>query len=424
MKIRRLRTGYPHSSAWTVSGLLTLVMLTAGGITQADSSIGIDPYAAGFGFDRPNEAVWGGWSRCTAGTLYAEWDIFDDASHGAANDRTAAPNTASETTSTCGGASAWLGWNTNAANAFFAFNKGHYIYNLSNGGQGAPTSFRINLAGNLNPGLTRVVLQIETRSYPVPEETLQLNGIKPTVVGNKYEQDTIINGRPAKVFHQLAVWNLNSAPEGLQFDFESKPHTVLQMVAVDAGPLGGNPGSGSGEEGPSAKVYLNLPAETMDAPWSQSLHAQRPRFFPAEWKPSQLLYKKSTNRSGAKVTRSLKGGVKALFHDGASAGASNRVFVDIYRRDAIADIRIAECELKPTQKRRWAKVNVDNQLVRLGTARYILDVATTETPVSAGQNKQTKRIGQCDLDLETDGIQAGIPELREGDYTRFRRQTD
>jgi len=424
MKNPRLRPGHSHPSAWSLRSLATTALLTAVGATQADSSIGIDPYAAGFGFDRPNEAAWGGWSRCSAGTLFAEWDIFVDASHGAADDRTAAPNASSETTPTCGSTSAWLGWNTHAANASFAFNKGHYIYNLSNGGQGAPTSFRINLAGNLNPGLTRVALQIETRSYPVLEETLKLNGIKPTVVCNKYEQDTTINGRPAKIYHQLAVWNLHSAPEGLLFDFESKPHTVLQMLAVDAGPLGGNPGSGPGEDNPSAKVYLNLPAEPLEADWMQSLHAQRPKFFPAEWKPSQLLYKKATNRSGDKVTRSLKGGIKALFHDEAGGGSSNRVFIDVYRRDAIADIRIAECELKATEKRRWAKVNVDNQLVKLGTARYILDVATSGSPASASQNKPTKRIGQCDLDLDTDGVQAGIPEPREGDYARFRRQAD
>ncbi|RQW77197.1 MAG: hypothetical protein EHM62_08795, partial [Methylococcus sp.] len=57
--------------------------LLAGGaaVAQADGSIGINPYAEGFGFDRPNEASWGSWSRCAPGTLFAEWDNFDDASH-------------------------------------------------------------------------------------------------------------------------------------------------------------------------------------------------------------------------------------------------------------------------------------------------------------------------------------------------------
>ena len=326
--------------------------------------------------------------------------------------------------SSCGATSAWLGWNTSAVNPGFAYNKGVYIYNLSNGGQGGTTSFRIDLAGNLNPGLTRVALQFETRSYAIPEETLKLNGVKPIVVGNKFEKETNINGRPAKVFHQLAVWNLNSAPEGLLFEFESLPHTVLHMVTVDAGPLGGGHGSGPGEESPSAKLYLNLPAEELDAAWAQSLNGQRPSFFPAEWKPSQLLFKKTTHASGAKVQRSLKGAIRALLHDEANGGRSNRVFLDVYRKDAIADIRIAECELKATQKRRWAKVNVDNQLVKLGTARYALDIAGTEFPEDAARNRLSRQIGLCDIDLGTDGVQAGIPELQEGDYTRFRRQAD
>jgi hypothetical protein len=100
------------------------------------------------------------------------------------------------------------------------------------------------------------------------------------------------------------------------------------------------------------------------------------------------------------------------------------MFLDVYRKDAIADIRIAECELRATQKRRWAKVNVDNQLVKLGTARYALDIAGTEFPEDTARNKLTRQIGHCDIDLGTDGVQAGIPELQEGDYTRFRRQAD
>ena len=404
--------------------ILASLLTASAGMAVADGSIGIDPYADGFGFDRPTEAAWGGWNRCAPGTIFAEWDNFDDASHGAADDRTAAPGTANETVSSCGATSAWLGWNTSAVNPGFAYNKGVYIYNLSNGGQGGTNSFRVDLAGNLNPGLTRVALQFETRSYAIPEETLKLNGVKPIVVGNKFEKETNINGRPAKVFHQLAVWNLNSAPEGLLFEFESLPHTVLHMVTVDAGPLGGGNGSDPGEESPSARLYLNLPAEELDTAWAQSLNGQRPSFFPAEWKPSQLLFKKTTHASGAKVQRSLKGAIRALFHDEANGGRSNRVFLDVYRKDAIADIRIAECELKATQKRRWAKVNVDNQLVKLGTARYALDIAGTEFPEDGARNKLSRQIGHCDIDLGTDGVQAGIPELQEGDYTRFRRQAD
>jgi hypothetical protein len=114
---------------------------------------------------------------------------------------------------------------------------------------------------------------------------------------------------------------------------------------------------------------------------------------PPEWKPRELLYKKNTNKAGTRVTQSMKGGIKALFHDEAKGGASNRVFLDIYRKDAIADIRIAECELKATKKRRWAKVNVNNQLVNLGTAQYVLDIAESKFPEDAGKNKLTRKIG-------------------------------
>ncbi len=86
----------------------------------------------------------------------------------------------------------------------------------------------------------------------------------------------------------------------------------------------------------------------------------------------------------------------------------------------IADIRIAECELKTTQKRRWTRVNIDNRLVRLGTARYALDLELTEIPATSA-SRFKRRIGQCDIDLDAEGIQAGVPALREGDYTRLRR---
>jgi hypothetical protein len=426
MEIFRMKTTAHYLTGKSIGARLAVtagLLVSAMTASHADSSIGIDPYAEGFGFDRPNEAAWGGWTRCAPGTLFAEWDNFVDDSHGAADDRTAAPNTANEGAPSCGATSAWLGWSTNAVNPVFAYNKGVYIYNLSNRGQGGPTAFRVDLAGNLNPGLTRVAMQLETRSYAIPEETLRLNGIKPTVVGNKFEVETNINGRPAKVFHQLVVWNLNSAPEGLLIEFESKAHTVLHMVTVDAGPLGGGQ-SGTGELSPTAKIYLNLANEGLDAAWVQSLNGQAPKFFPAEWKPRELLYKKNTNKAGSRVTQSMKGDIKALFHDEANGGASNRVFLDIYRKDAIADIRIAECELKATKKRRWAKVNVNNQLVNLGTAQYVLDIAESKFPEDAGKNKLTRKIGLCDVDLAKEGVQAGVPEMQEGDYTRFRRQVD
>lgn len=387
---------------------------------SADGSIGIDPYAPGQGFDRPGEAAWGGWNRCDGGTLFAEWDIFDDASHGAADDRTAAPGGAAEQVAACGVTSAWLGWSTDAANPAFAYNNGNYLYNLSNGGQGGTTSLRINAAGPLRPGLTRVVLQFETRSYPIMPDSLRLNGLKPTLVANTLERDTTINGRPARLFHQLAIWNLGAAPPTLLFDFATEAHTVLQMVALDAGPLNSGSTDDPGQAPVPASWLINLPGEALPPALIQSLHAQRPGWFPAEWRPSQLTYRQSVNKAGTRLGRRLKGSIKALFHDPAEGPATNRVFLDIYRKDPIADIRIAECELKTTQKRRWTRVNIDNRLVRLGTARYALDLELTEIPATSA-SRFKRRIGQCDIDLDAEGIQAGVPALHEGDYTRLRR---
>lgn len=400
--------------------LLASLMLVGTGSLQADSSIGIDPYAEGYGFDRPIEAAWGGWTRCQTGTLYAEWDLFVDASHGAADDRTAAPNAGTESAASCGVTSAFLGWDTTATNPAFAYSNGNYIYNASNSYQGGPTSFRVDLTGNLTPGLTRVALQIETRSYPIPEASLTLNDVKPTLVGNKFEKEVTINGRAAKVYHQLVVWNLTSAPEALLIKFESPAHTVIQLISVDAGPLESTQ-SGGTEENATAKFLLNVPSEEINPAWSTSLHDQRPKAFPAAWENSELLYKKTTNKTGTKVSRSLKGGIKALYHDQASGGGSNRIFLDIYRPDAIADIKIAECELKPTQKKPWSHINQNNQLIKLSTSLFALNLTSTEYPENSEKNKIKASAGECDIDLDTTGIQSEIPELQDGDYTRFRR---
>ena len=54
----------------------------------------------------------------------------------------------------------------------------------------------------------------------------------------------------------------------------------------------------------------------------------------------------------------------------------------------------------------------------------VAHIAGTEFPEDAARNRLSRQIGLCDIDLGTDGVQAGIPELQEGDYTRFRRQAD
>lgn len=403
---------------WLPKSLTLAMFALYGSFCQGDTSIGIDPYAANGGFDRPPEAAWGGWQRCSNGTLYAEWDKFVDASFGTSDDYTAAPNSSSESVASCGTSSAWLAWATNAPNPMFAYSNGNYVYNLSNGGQGGKTAYRIEATGGLTQGHTRVVLQIETRSYAIPEETLNLNGIKPTASAIKLEQDTTISGRAAKVYHQLVVWNLAQAPEAIRIGFEAKEHTVLQLIALDAGPLGTVSSSNPTEE-KTGRLLVNLSAESIDPEVSRLLNLQAPKFFPSTWTGSDLLFKQNVPSDG-RTTRSLRGGFKALFYPlNNTENLSNRIILDIYRKDPIADVKYAECELIPTKKRRWAKVNLNNQIQSIGTAVYSLDVASKES--GAGLEKLTKKGGTCDVDLTQSGLQAGVPTLRDGDYIRVRR---
>ncbi|MCK6407203.1 MAG: PEP-CTERM sorting domain-containing protein [Rhodocyclaceae bacterium] len=60
--------------------LLAAALATAfSGAALADfSTPGLDPYAAGAGFLKPQDAAWGGWTRSAGNTLYAEWDVHSD----------------------------------------------------------------------------------------------------------------------------------------------------------------------------------------------------------------------------------------------------------------------------------------------------------------------------------------------------------
>lgn len=405
-------------SSWLRSAytpFLTASALLMHALAFADASIGIDPYGDGFGFDRPQEAAWGGWKRCDAGTFYAEWDKFVDASYGTATDWSGAPLAADGSNASCGTTSAFLAWTTSATAPAFAYSNGTYVYNFSNGGQGGKTAFRLEASGPLAQGHTRVVLQLETRSYPVAEEDVSLNGLRPTVSGLKFEKETTINGRAAKVYHQLIIWNLLKAPEALRIAFETKEHTVIQMVTIDAGPLASVESPQTATE-PTRTVLSDLPAEAIDAEKTRLLHLQKPSMFPEIWAGSDLLFKQTTQKSG-RVVRSLKGSIKALI-DEETQGKEDTLWLDLYRKDPIADVRIASCSLKATRKR-WTEVNLDNVLNRIGTAVYRLDLTSDQKEGEA--ERIQKSIGACDIDLGTEGIQPGVPSLIEGDYGRLRR---
>lgn len=57
----------------------TIAAASSTGAMADVSTQGLDPYAAGAGFARPQDASWGGWVRGEGNTLYAEWDVQSDA---------------------------------------------------------------------------------------------------------------------------------------------------------------------------------------------------------------------------------------------------------------------------------------------------------------------------------------------------------
>jgi hypothetical protein len=389
----------------TAVALLAALALPAAG----DTSGGPNPYAPGFGFDLPSEASWGGWARGAAGTLYAEWDVFRDASHGGASDRTAAPDLGS-----FGTTSAWLGWN---AGTFVSGTGNLYSFTV-------PQIFSIELAGTVSAGPIRVALQVETQGQLLSDDSFALNGAKPATSSQTFRNPAFPSPMgPTDLVQRVYVWELPAAPAGFVFRFSSKePHVGLSQAAVDVGP------SGSGPVVPpepvtegDRTVLAKLPAETLDPDLVARLHALQPSWFPAAWPDRDLAFVRKTDRGGQRVTRTLRGGVQALVLD-LAAGGSNRVTADIYRPDAAGGAaKLAECALRATQIRRWRRADLASGNARVGTAFYRLDLLAVDYPSGGGRNRLRNRLGACDTDPAAAGLQAGIPDLRDGDYAVFRR---
>ena len=403
--MKRLKT---YAAARLMTGLLFALCRAV----MADTSLGPNPYQIGLGFDLPQEAAWGGWQRGAEGTLYAEWDIFNDASHGGKDDRTAAPDLGRS-----GVSSAWLGWN---AGTFISSTMNLYSFSV-------PEVIRVNVAGSPIPGPTRVALQVESQgSGSLAAKSLRLNGRGPAVVAQTFKGTYPSPMGPAELIHQIALWDFAQAPDKYEIDFTAPQHTTIRQVAVDIGPSQGEPLAPILPEEPqNSRVFINLPAEDLSADMTASLFSQNRRYFPQVWASSQLGFKQTVKKvkAGTQLKRQLSGSIKALYYDTASGEGSNRVVIDIYRPGEIGDIKIAECELKPTQLKRWAKVLLDGQPKRVGTAVYKLNLQGVQLDEQPGTSRLTKRVGQCDIDLNTDGVQPGIPWIQEGDYTTFRRAT-
>lgn len=202
--------------------ILLAGLLASSGLALADTANGPDPYAAGFGFDAPSEASWGGWTRGDAGTIYAEWDNFTDASYGAGNDRTAAPTLGSSGTT-----EAYLSWNAGT----FAAGTGN-LYNF-----GTAEIFQANVTGTVTGSPVRAVLQVEGWGTELVPASFLLNGAAPTSGATTYSDPAFPSSfGVVTLFQQYLYWDLASAPASYQFDFASAgPHLSLAQVAVDIG---------------------------------------------------------------------------------------------------------------------------------------------------------------------------------------------
>jgi hypothetical protein len=207
--------------------LLAGLMSTAG-LAQADVVNGPDPYAAGYGFDLPNEAAWGGWNRGDAGTLYAEWDNFSDASYGSGSDRTAAPTAGSSGTS-----DAYLSWN---AGTFSAGSGNLYSFSVAE-------SFQAHLIGSTGPGPLRIALQTEEWGTPIDTASVLLNGTAPTFSSVTYSEPAYPSSfGEVALTQRLFYWDLASAPASFLLAFSSAESSLsLAQVAVDVGPVAAVP---------------------------------------------------------------------------------------------------------------------------------------------------------------------------------------
>lgn len=196
--------------------LCLVASLATLGTAWADTDNGPDPYLSGYGFDTPTEAAWGGWTRGSAGTVYAEWDRFDDASY--PGTRTAAPDLGSANAS-----NANLGWNSGV---FVSSTNNLYSFSVDE-------AYTIDLGSTTDLGSTaiRVALQVET--WGVAPTGALLNGVAPTLVAQTFAGliDTSIG--EAFDYNTLYLWDLAAAPANFAFALTSPVHTSLAQVAVD-----------------------------------------------------------------------------------------------------------------------------------------------------------------------------------------------
>lgn len=189
------------------------------------------PYVNGW-FELPQNAAWGGWARSSGDSLWAEFDLFNDASY--AGTGTSAP-IANNAYAHYGVTSDYIAWDSST---FITSTK-----NLISPAYGSP-QFTVNFT-DATPIVVdagekvRVVMQVENWANELPLSTVQLNG-----VGATFSQANVLTsnftapyGATAAKYH-LLYWDLAAAPTQYTFTFGATPDlnaVGLAQVAFDVG---------------------------------------------------------------------------------------------------------------------------------------------------------------------------------------------
>lgn len=194
--------------------IISFLLVCLSGQVAADISNGLNPYDPGNGFDTPNEAGWGGWMRGSANTLYAEWDTISDASYGADNDRTAAPDVGTH----------------NVADTYLSWNPGVFV--TSTGNLITPSvvqEFFIRISPvSLFSGPLVVALQVEMWGDE-PAAPL-LNGLAASSWTRTFTGTSVTDH---DLNQYLGLWHFVNAVNYFEFDLTNQPFISLAQVAVD-----------------------------------------------------------------------------------------------------------------------------------------------------------------------------------------------
>lgn len=212
-----------------LSNLLLLVCVSPG---YADLINGPNPYASGFGFDRPNQAGWGGWSRGDFGTLYAEWDSFIDTSYPGAL-------TAAADVGQSGVNDANIGWN---AGTFTAGSGNLYSFSVEE-------KFKVTLSATPTTDPVRAVLQLETWGVQMNYDSILLNGLRPTFSNQTFFKNNYESSfGSVELVQYLVYWDLDQAVANYVFNFNGGTSLSLAQVAIDIGSVNQKPTANAGPD--------------------------------------------------------------------------------------------------------------------------------------------------------------------------------